>query len=436
MGYLNLNYDTLVYIISFLDPKSIFNLLLTNKSIYNIYLENQSYINVIIADKIIKEIGINVISNNLIKQIISHKNRKQICLQLNQLYELCTVYKRNRFSNYLVLLSYISENCTFLFDKIMNLCIFKFWSNQLDYFDKTLMSTSDIEFILIYGNKKMMNSMLLTNYIPSGVFSYVIRYLLTLQKNKTTNKTSPCKLLTGIVSAKKANYIYSNYKNIIFDCNPDFINYKINKYFKYIIYKNYYNTENKMYMNDILNSVILFNKSELFAKFFSYKNQYKLHFDYQLLINKAIQHDNLPILKLLIKEYTQENINENNTSSKIMIEPKSIYYLVSKGDFNSLRYILKYILGNYINANKYIYSICEGLTDLFVTLEQANSNTTTYTNHPNSVYNKIKKINYLSFYLNLDNRVLINKHLLILQKRLYITNESDIFLLQGHPLTV
>lgn len=408
-----LNYDTFVYIVSFLDPRSIINLILSSKHTYNLYMLNKTYINGILANKILTYLDLNISH----QQIIKHKQRNEIYLQLNQLFELANVYKRNRFSNFLMLLSYISKNCTFLFEKILNLCVFKFWVKQYDMHDKTVISTGDMEFMLIYGNKKITNTILLTNYIPAGVLSYVIRYLITLENHN--QQIHP--RLIYLFGHKRASMLVSKYNftsNLLF--------YKITKFFRYIIYKNTPDSENKMYINDIFISLIQFNKLDIFNEIIIYKRQFMIPFDYQLLINKALEYDNINILKILTYEYKFDLSHELITSVNkvnIKIEAKSVQKMITVGEFRCIKFVLGNFLGNYINTHNYISHICEGLTDLFAKIEL-----------DMSTFSKLKRFNHIAFYLTLDNRILINKHLTILQKRLNPDFNQDVFLLEGYPL--
>lgn len=185
-----LNYDLLETIIKLLDVKSIQNFLISCKTIYSIYKQYPDYIQMIIATKI----GRIDLHNTKLDKIINIqeiletdiKTRKIIFEQLNKLNQA----KTKKYSEFLIILSKITSSIdyfgtgeTFLFDKILKHCCFKFWVTSDFYRNDNCLSTNDIEKIFIYGNNCFVNLILLNykNYnIPIGV-------VLNIQQNLKLN---------------------------------------------------------------------------------------------------------------------------------------------------------------------------------------------------------------------------------------------------------
>ena len=373
---MTVNFDVLENIVDFCDIDSSINLLLSSKKIYYLYQSGQSYLRKIICKKICERYGLSFL-------ILS----EPIC---KELFYLHSVLKNKNDYTFGDILRYLSTRVTkanhLLFSYCVSACDFQFWPKQhYIKFRPRYLSTRDLEYVLIHGNTTAYKIILAEMFIPSGIMSQCIKIMLRSLYEKTS---------------------YDEHR----------LRYKIIDYINYTICKNHmhFNQENKIYFRDILKWIIHYRQWEILKSTLVLKKKYDIPFDYNYMINEAVKVDDLHIIKILFAENRLEMTKYPLTDIKI--RPASIVRLFSCCELNSLSYILSYMIGNQINTTEYIESICHGADVMFESKPGPH------------IINTLYKLNVISHHLTTDNRIFINKHLTLLQRR-YDFADKDIFLL-------
>jgi hypothetical protein len=354
---LKLNYDTFSILTDYLDIDSIINILLTSKSNYDTYYKySKKYTSRIFIKKIIKyfleyEYKISIDDDKYDDHI-------------RKLFKFYKYFKHHANSSYSDYLIFIVENNdsrdtsfnTMLFELIISKCTFDISSNNQTRIEiyknisKTKISFQDMIYICTYAQIEQLCIIMKLFCIPSSILFYIIN---------------------------------SNH-------NKDKID-KITKCIDYLFYKHYFgnfNNIDSMYFHQIIYHFIQYNKIDIVEYIFQKKTFYKFsNIDYQLLIDNCIKNDNLPMLNIIFN-------NANIDNARIIITHFNIKYLCQRGSFYCLGWIIDNMLGNLINANGYIKSICEGI---YILMKNK------------SLYNKyISEIKHLKKYLSQDNKIIIN----------------------------
>jgi hypothetical protein len=126
-----------------------------------------------------------------------------------------------------------------------------------------------------------------------------------------------------------------------------------------------------------------------------YKKEYGFSLNYQSLVNKCLDIQNLQILKLLIIELKEDN-KILDSKIQISISSESIQKICENGAFDFLNYIVFRMLGRIINMHRYISALCDGLS-------------TYYINNNNSL--DINKIKWIYEYLSVENKQILKSHI-------------------------
>jgi hypothetical protein len=372
----SVNFDVLENIVRFCDIDSSINLMLSSKKVYCLYQAGHTYLQKIICKKICERYGLSFM-------LLS----EPICKELFYLHSILKKQEDYTFGDILRCLApRVTKANHLLFSYCVSACDFQFWPKQhYIKFRPRYLSTRDMEHILIRGNAHAYKIMLSDMFIPSGVMSQCIKMMLRSLYEKTCH-------------------------------DEHHLRYKIVEFINYTICKNHmhYNAENRIYFREILKSIIHFHQWEILKSTLVLKRKYEIPFDYNYMINEAVKVDDLHIIKILFAENRLDMTKYPLTDIKI--RPESIVRLFSCGELNSLSYILSYMIGNMVNTTEYVESICHGVDVLFESKNGGN------------IINLLYKMNVVSQHLTTDNRIFINKHLTLVQRR-YNFTDKDIFLL-------
>jgi hypothetical protein len=387
-------------LINKLDVTDIFNLILCDKYLYNLYKSNELLINKLLIIKILVYFNFSAIGiNNIKKNILD-----------NEIYDISRImfkkynyFKQHRFcykSDFIIFMLennidsdilfnlYISE-CKFLScvkDKRIIRIIDYDESVYNEFYDQSLetvgyISISDMEYILEKTNINQLFTILKTFNIPIKMLSTVIKEMLIKEM-----------LIKEMLT--KGDYTLNKMKLFI----------------DYLFYKHCFKHFNNIDIGNIHSIVvdfIYYKKTELLKYFLQKKNKYyigryKNLLDYQYIINKCIEYEDTTHLELIIKENANENnTNENNTNELkqfVIVSPSIIIKLCKKGSFSYVKYIVDTLLGQYINSNVYIKSICEGLTNIQLMDDIIKKD-------------KLKEFKYLYDSVSCKNKQIINEHL-------------------------
>lgn len=375
---ISVNFDVLEHIIRCCDVESSISLLYSSKIFYTVYLSGQFYIQRIICEKICEKYDLGFFVDS-----------EDICKELMYLHTVIKNKESYTFGEILrALCPRVTEENGLLFTHCISACKLKFWptdSKNKKRNDMRIISTTDLEYILFCGNELACDIILSELFIPTGIISHCIINLL--------NRMS----LYDKQNIQYEQYIYK---------------FKITKYLNYMISNNssHFDMENTVYFDEIVQSIIEHNQFTLLTPVIALKRKYKLSFDYNTILNRAVQLDNISVFRLLFAENRLDMSDQPLTN--IIITPESLQSLISIGHLYSLSYILSYILGSRINQRGYIKGICEGLNRLFSRESE------------DFIFRNIYKLGILSAHLTTDNRVFINKHLTLLQWRLGVTNRK------------
>lgn len=346
-----INFDIFYMLINKLDISDIVNLILCDKYLYNLYKSNELLINKILIIKILIYFNFSVIGiNNIKKNILDN----EICDISRIIFKKYNYFRQHRCcykSDFIIFMLENNIDSDILFNLYISECKFvscvkdkriiriinydEFYEQSLETVD--YISISDMEYILEKSNSNQLFTILKKFNIPIKILSTVIKEMLT-----------------------KSDYTLDKMKLFI----------------DYLFYKHCFKHFNKIdtgNIHSIVVDLIYYKKTELLKYFLQKKNKYSInkHFkilDYQYIINRCVEYEDTTHLELIIKENANENnTNKNNTNELkqfVIVSPSIIIKLCKKGSFSYVKYIVDTLLGQYINSNVYIQSICEGLTTI------------------------------------------------------------------------
>lgn len=344
-----INFDIFTNILEFLDYESIKRFLLTNKMIYEYYKNNKRYISLLIIKKIDEKFNIKCVNKS---DKLEGKKIDNVSVIYNRVYNQ---FKRQKLINLTDIIVYLIENkynnSLYILKKLISLCVLKVNTGIVS---TNVITHSDMTYLLVYSNVEE-SKLLLNNFtIPISVLSYTIQEILYNGKAEYRNKLY-----------KMIDYIY----------------------YKYCWKKMEY--MNNMYIHRILLYFIRKNEKKVIKYFLEKKRYYKFNLIYQTLINECLLYESVGCLNLLIKEMEDDS---KLLKIYITIDRTILEKVVKKGSFYIIKYIIDNLLGNFINMNGYISSICNGI------------------NHYNGgKFTKyVKKLKILEGYLNNKNKDIIN----------------------------
>lgn len=346
------------------------NFLMINKSCYNIYKSNIYLCNHLFANKILSYFGF--------KSLNGHSITDSIRTLLHMYY-----YFKNHPACYRVdFIIYMVDN------SINDINLFKFFISQYSHTPHAHIdnkgvhfSDNDMEYILKNCNYDQLNIILDSFVIPINILSNTIAEL-----NDDNMMLVIKYLFKETLSLTDGGGVLTNYLD-------------------------------KNAINQILLPIITINKTHILRYFIKKKHKDQkqriiLHdyIDYQFLINKCIEATNKSCLNILIHE-----MNSDNKTNNIVVNTHQIINLCENANFSYLKYLTQCYLGNTINSVIYIDSIILGLKNLILFGKSYNSK-------------KIKTLDLLSDYIDYENKIYINKHLIHLYDTIKLEESKRFFM--------
>lgn len=374
-----LTFDILNILIKKLNVNDIINLILTNKQTYNIYVLNNIYINKIIIQKIFEYFKFNT---KLIRNMIGKISHTEICNISKIVCKKYNYFKRHMFCYKSDFIIFMLENNIYsdiLFDFYTSACKFVSYVNE----------NSHIKIIRYNDSNDNCDVFENQTCIEEVISFYDMTYILEKsdydQLKLLFKKFSiPIMMVSDIIQTTLKMNIYEERD-------------KIKLCIDYIFYTYCFKTINnnvKRIINYIVIYIVYHKQTSLLKYFLQKKNYYNYNnlLDYQYIINKCIEYQDITHLELLLKENTHDKIN---SKTFVIINDKIIMKLCKEGSFDYLKYIIDSLLGVYINSNLYIESICEGLRSMDLSVKN----------------DKLKDLKQLYEYFTVKNQKTIEQYL-------------------------
>lgn len=372
-----MNFDIIYNIILLSDVKYIRNFLLTSKNIYKYkqlysFDKSISCIDSVICNKIKKCYGLE-------SKIYNLEYNSDIIKQLNSIYSNFTTYEN--IEKIIIYISY-KQNSDIFVKYLINVCnsnckfIRNTKNNQIQLNNiRYTFSYESMEYLLSYASLDVFKHILNMYTIPIIILKKVLSFIIIYTKNIDIK----IKIIID-------NILRGQHNNIIL------------------------HDIGLTHFTSLLLELIQYHRYDIMYYIFSQKNNYNIYFNYNKLVNCAIQVDNLDLLDLVYSNYSIDNFKilnvlysdypltnnqYNNQLQRIIIQPISIELMCEIGQFNTVQYMLNKLLGSTINAYKYINSISKGL------------NTFIIQNNNNNIILQSDKFSYLLSYLTQENQEFI-----------------------------
>jgi hypothetical protein len=317
-----LNFDIFTNVLKYLDFQDIKHFLLTNKMIYNYYKFNRVYVGLLITRSIENMFGIN------------YKIRKEddklddngimnISIIYNRIYNQ---FKMRRCVNFTDIIIYLVENkyddSIYILRKIVPMCILR---GDSDYISSNVITFGDMTYLIVYSDENEIDILLKNFIIPISIINYSLQEIL-YKIDKTDN--------IGLKVYKIIDYIH----------------------YKYCFGKLDYITD--MYMHMILVNFIKYRQSDFVKYFLVKKRIYKTTLVYQTLINECLLSESMESLKMIIKEMESDS---KLLKIYVIIDRDILEKISRRGSFYVIKYVIDNLMGNFININGYVKSICNGI---------------------------------------------------------------------------
>lgn len=396
-------YDVFENICQYLSINDMISFFLINRECYNIYKYNKRNIDIIFIEKIFCNFNITL---DYTQDIYKYENEIYVLLKM------FNYFRNHRSSCKADLLIYIIDNGVYsidLFRLIMSKCIFRksfiddsvsmeendesnsrvlnnmYGSYLFDtIYDNSVILLSDMKYLLVYTNCEQLDIILKTFDIPLVLLSYIIRDRLFSNGYKYNTDSNKC------------------LKTIVL----------------YLFVKNCYGSFNlidNIHVHSILTSLIRYKKTDVVKYFLYNKNKYIVRgfgLDYQYLINKCVEMQDKIHLDLLIQENKKDNNNEKLNTSYVIINNDHIMNHSRNGCFKYLKFLVNRYIGDKINTNMYIQSICNGIKDIILSKK----------------IQKLQDLHYLKPYINDVNIEYLNKNMCNIYNSVKLCETKRIFL--------
>lgn len=396
------NFDVFEKIVEFCDIDSAINLILASHDFHDLYQSGSVYIQRALALKICNKYGISFLES--VFESFDQKCRSMMYKEMFYLHSVLKDTDTGSFGGVLrTMAPRVTKSNALLFEHCLASCEFQFWpTTAYTKIYKKKISTDDLEDILINGSEIARQSTMSNFFIPTGVLAHVICVLLEKYSSRIGRR-----LDIGVRIMECVRYFFV--KNIT-----------------------HFDTESKIYLTQILEAVIEHRQYQLLSSIFLEKRKYNIQIDYNRLINKAVELDDIDLLETVfsenrlecVRKHNDENADERESQqvslTNIVIDPRSLAEMISRGRFITLSFVLSNMIGNGINSIRYIEGICRGLDLLFKQGPDPDVDNTKF------IARNLHKIHNMTLLLSVDNRMFINKHLVVLQRRRDI---KDIFTL-------
>lgn len=341
-------YDLFEHVIQYLDYKSTINLLKSCKLYYSYYDNNKIYINKILINKIFEYFYIPKIK-------LAKLPKKENILLLKQLQYIFEHFYMHRTTKYVNMLHFIIENenkfeignenkseieiennVNFLYKTLLELCIQK--NSEEDNY-QAYVTSSDLKYLLIHGNKYQLQLLLKKFYVDSKIVFLVLKDLLSKNNQNFDNR---CDYDNIIILIRYFFYKFSFNRNI--ETTPRMT----------------FNIIDTKFLYTIINLVIQNSryKKSVFKIIVDLIKKYNIPINHFQLIESCIISDNLDIFKYLITKFDTNNYS-------IMIRPHYIKLLIKNGNFEFLEYIVENLLGQFINLDLYVKNLYSGILKFY-----------------------------------------------------------------------
>lgn len=342
-------FDISIDIIKYLDITDIAKFFRLSKEFYQLYLDNNDYFNKILINRILGyfyfERKLNFYDNgqNESQRVSQHdiQNILKILLKTHR------HFRYHRCSHKVDFLSYMIENdldSDRLFEYYANFCNFEYKYN-IDNLTRIItadtdekkntdelshVSLLDMKYILTYSNNNQLKIMLRIFTIPVSILTYIIDELVLVDGNDQ----------------------------------------KINLLIDYMFYKfcfGFFDAISKSYIHKMISNLIKNKKTKILQHFFINKRKYfkgNSTLDYQELVNEIISLRDKTHLKMLLNELKIDNdrfVTDGINPMFVIINTHLIIKICKDAEFLYLKNIVDDILGECINYDLYVQSICEGL---------------------------------------------------------------------------
>ena len=339
MTHLTMVYDIFECVSEYLSIEEMISLLLTNCDYYKLYTNNKNYCDTLFIKKVLKSFHIKfnpVLFSIYTDKIIKRRN----LLRMYWYFKRHTTASTVDFLIYMIdndigdkdLFRLFALNCEFRNCEITRIDDTRVinYDNTYTLFSKVI-SLDDMKYLLVHGNQEFVDIILELFTIPVVLISYVMQKIL----------------MKSVISHKVDNSI-------------------LIKFTKYLFIKYCYGGFSEgdgVYIHSIITMFVKYKRTNVLKYFLEKKRKYITRtsgLDYQYLVNKCIEMEDRAHLKILLKENEFDNKRFVNKSF-VIINTHHIIDHCKNARFDYLAYLVENCLGNAINTELYIDSICQGI---------------------------------------------------------------------------
>ncbi|NBO99368.1 MAG: hypothetical protein EBU90_04470 [Proteobacteria bacterium] len=325
-----LTFDILEIVVSFLGSNDIETLLAICPSMLAVSQENSYYVHKWLIRALIEELRIPI------NPCFEQTDRRLVYTGLRQLKHHFASHPEAPVADYLCFMVERKNACDILFERLIETVYAgKYDTNNTTRLTQRttktlkplrfLITPADLVYILVHGNLTITKLTLQNINIAPDITINVVSQLLSNQRLNFVSDLSKVELLIDQFLAKACFPTLSREHQFSFN------------QVLFVLIKGFHNNT----IERILRRVVKYRRYQL---------------QYQLLINKCLQHDNVQALML----FTQ-HMSMYSTSSKLMVDPRMVGQMMEHGRVNSLKYVIEHLLGDAINMNAYMNNICSGI---------------------------------------------------------------------------
>ena len=355
-------YDVFEKVSQYLSIQDMISFLMLNKECYGLYKHNKKYNDILFVKKFLQFLNLDtfeykMLESNpkiLLKMYFYFKNHPSAHLS-----DILVYMIDNSIIDY-DFFRFISSKCIFKnMLRIDNTYIYR-WENN------TYIYMSDIEYILQYGDSKHLDIILSSFDVSMVTMTHIFNWRLFSHKFCGTQRC--LKVLIKYMFIKHCFGMFCSVDHTLFlSCFVSLIKYKKTDVVRYTLEK---------------------------------KRKYIKtgHLDYNYLLNVCVEMEDRKIFKLLLDEYNYDNYdNYDNSISRelLVINTHHIIKHLRNGKINYIVYLVNHYLGNSIDKDFYVDSICESIDDLVVKND----------------FDELQELNNLKKFLSRDNFEMIRKKL-------------------------
>lgn len=325
-------FDLLEKIVEFLDSEDIEMLWMTCRTMLVLSNDNCHYVYNWLIRALIRELKLPINFR------FERSERRLVYTGLRQLkYHFCS-HPETPIADYLCYMVERTNQCDTLFNRLVD-TVYTDAHNTIRLTDSTahrhtktllkplrfLITSSDMVYILVHGNSRIARAVLLHICVSAETLKQAIDGMICQSLNH--ERVSKIEILTQHFLAKA--------------CFPS-LSRQQQSFFNKVLFALIQGFHNTAFQRILLRVV----------KYRGFVGQLQ----YQLLINKCLEHDNLKGLIVCF-----DHMHIYSPSSKITVNPQMVSQMVERGRTKSLNYVIDHLLGKTINMKVYVNSICSGL---------------------------------------------------------------------------